>query len=85
MTNTPTNPTESSKEVPLSNEAFRLWEKYEEITMHFNELIMRWRLQAIGGLVALVMAGGAVVKDLAEEEVRYWASCFCLGRSCAPG
>ena len=30
--------------------AFKLWSKYEDIAMHFNELIIKLRVQALGGL-----------------------------------
>jgi hypothetical protein len=30
-----------------------LWEKYEEIAMHFNDLLIRLRTQALGGVAAL--------------------------------
>ena len=50
-----------------------VWKKYEDVAMHFNELIMRWRLQAIGGLAALVTAAGFVVGDATTLLVRYRA------------
>jgi hypothetical protein len=50
-----------------------VWKKYEDVAMHFNELIMRWRLQAIGGLAALVTAAGFVVGDASTLLVRYRA------------
>jgi len=30
-----------------------LWEKYEDIAMHFNDLIIKLRTQALAGVVAL--------------------------------
>src|SRR5688500_15957385 len=50
-----------------------LWGKYEDVAMHFNELIMRWRLQAIGGLAGLVTLAGFVVGDAESLLVRYRA------------
>ena len=32
---------------------FKLWKSYEEVAMHFNDLIIRLRIQSIGGLAAL--------------------------------
>lgn len=49
-----------------------LWKEYEKVAMHFNELMMRWRLQAIGGLAGLVTLAGFVVGDVADET-RYRA------------
>ncbi len=51
----------------------RAWEKHEDVAMHFNELIMRWRLQAIGGLAGFVTLAGFVVGDAASPHVRYRA------------
>jgi hypothetical protein len=52
-------------------ENIALWAKYEDIAMHFNDLIMRWRLQAMGGLGALITIGGFVVKDPLNPTLRY--------------
>ena len=51
----------------------KAWEKREDIAMHFNDLIMRWRLQAIGGLAGFVTLAGFVVGDAASPQVRYRA------------
>ena len=32
----------------LDPQLVEIWKKYEDIAMHFNDLIMRWRLQAMG-------------------------------------
>lgn len=40
---------------------FALWDKYEEAAKHFNDLNMRWRLQAMGGLAGLTTLAGFVV------------------------
>jgi hypothetical protein len=48
------------------------WKKYEDIAMHFNDLIMRWRLQAAGGLAALATVGGSTIGTIANDRVRYW-------------
>jgi hypothetical protein len=39
-----------------------LWEKYEEITMHFNDLIIRLRTQALAGVAALSTLVGIFAK-----------------------
>jgi hypothetical protein len=62
-------------EVELKSRELQLkaWEKHEEVAMHFNDLIMRWRLQAIGGLAGFVTLAGFVVGDAASPQVRYRA------------
>ena len=57
----------------FTNDDLRLWAKYEDIAMHFNDLILRWRLQAIGGVAALVTLAGFVMGDTPDEGVRYRA------------
>jgi hypothetical protein len=56
-----------------SDELLTLWTKYEDVAMHFNDLIMRWRLQAIGGLAGLLTLSGFVVGDATTLLVRYRA------------
>jgi hypothetical protein len=41
---------------------FKLWKSYEEVAMHFNDLIIRLRIQSIGGLAALATVLGIVLK-----------------------
>jgi hypothetical protein len=44
-----------------------LWEKYEEIAMHFNDLIIRLRTQALAGVAALSTLVGVFAKaDLGQ-------------------
>jgi hypothetical protein len=57
----------------LHPQVFATWCKYEDIAVHFNELMMRWRLQAIGGLLTLVTLAGFVVGDAPSDEARYRA------------
>jgi hypothetical protein len=69
---------------------FKLWAKSQDIAMQFNDLIMRWRLQAIGGLATLVTITGFVVGDATTIVVRYRAmliltsllSCVWAGVAC---
>ncbi len=39
-----------------------LWEKYEDIAMHFNDLIIRLRTQALAGVAALSTLAGLFAK-----------------------
>lgn len=56
-----------------------LWKKYEDVAMHFNDLIMRWRLHAMGGLAGLVTVAGFVVGDAATLAARYRAMLILTG------
>jgi hypothetical protein len=70
---------ESVPDASLEANVIELWKKYEDVAMHFNDLIMRWRLQAIGGLAGLVTLAGFVVGDAATLSVRYRAMLILSG------
>ena len=53
-------------------ETREIWSKFEDVAMHFNDLLMKWRLQAIGGLAALVTLAGSVVGKIPDHDQRYW-------------
>jgi hypothetical protein len=40
----------------------KLWEKYEDIAMHFNDLLMRLRTQALAGIAAISTLVGIFTK-----------------------
>src|ERR1700726_4191555 len=42
-------------------ERMELWDKYEDIAMHFNELLIRLRTQALGAVATIVTAAGFLV------------------------
>ena len=44
-------------------EYFNTWKKYEDIAMHFNDLIIRLRTQSIGGIAALAAILGIFLTD----------------------
>jgi hypothetical protein len=45
---------------------FEVWKKYEEITMHFNDLLMRLRTQALAAVAALATIVGIFSKAGAD-------------------
>jgi hypothetical protein len=45
-----------------------LWWHYEEIAMHFNQLLMQFRLQVIGGAGALGTLAGYVISEKVGEQ-----------------
>ncbi len=40
---------------------FKVWKNYEEIAMHFNDLIIRLRIQSIGGLAVIATILGIIL------------------------
>jgi hypothetical protein len=49
-----------------------LWEKYEDIAMHFNDLLMRLRSQSIAGIAALSTIVGVLAKgDVGDLRVSW--------------
>jgi hypothetical protein len=49
-----------------------LWDKYERIAMHFNELLIRLRTQALGAVATIVTAAGFLVNRQISDEP-WWA------------
>jgi hypothetical protein len=45
------------------------WEKHEKVAMHFNDLILRIRVQALGGVAALAAIGGVLLKSAEQPHV----------------
>jgi hypothetical protein len=61
---------------------FALWDKYEAIAMHFNDLIMRVRTSALGGLTGVVALSGIAInfttksESKGEWEILFATICF---------
>lgn len=57
---------QNQEQIDFSSEefesAFKLWSKYEDIAMHFNELIIKLRVQALGGLTISGTLATAIFK-----------------------
>ncbi|MBI1213681.1 MAG: hypothetical protein GC190_19655 [Alphaproteobacteria bacterium] len=70
----------------------KLWAKYEDIAMHFNDLLMRLRSQSLAGIAALSTIVGVLAKgDVASMRVSwfvaamifvamalFWVAIWCL-------
>ena len=48
------------------------WERHEKIAMHFNDLILKVRIQALGALAAVVTVGGVFLKTGQPEQHLPW-------------
>ena len=55
---------------PPTSDVITLWYHYEEIAMHFNGLIIQFRLQLIGGAGALGAAAAVIGSKVAVERER---------------
>lgn len=47
----------------LELHSFELWKQYEKVAVHFNDLILRLRVQALGGVAAIAALAGFVLKE----------------------
>ena len=48
------------------------WERHEKIAMHFNDLILKVRIQALGALSAVVTVGAVLLKTVPPEQHLPW-------------
>lgn len=57
-----------------SKNEFKLdaWEKHEKIAMHFNDLILKLRIQALAALATLITVGGVLLKVIPSEDPIPW-------------
>src|SRR5579875_44902 len=54
------------------------WEKHEKIAMHFNELILKIRIQALGAVAAIVTIGGVLLKADTAAPGLPWGLLACV-------
>lgn len=62
MTNDRKQNDDNNKE-DINEYYFKVWKSYEDVAMHFNDLIIRLRIQSIGGIAALATILGIVLKS----------------------
>lgn len=61
----------SASSTPYSfDDVFKLWSKYEDVAMHFNDLILRLRFQALAGVAGLTTLVGVFGRDVDDPTVR---------------
>lgn len=54
--------------MPYSEEEeFALWQKYEDVAMHFNGLIIKLRTQALGGIAAIITLSGLTINFMGKS------------------
>ena len=72
----------------ITQQEIELWFHYEEIAMHFNQLIMQYRLQLMGGAGAIgaissYLIGGKIENVAKRHELRVIISFGMLTLVCA--
>src|SRR5215831_9069321 len=55
---------------------FLVWKEYEGVAMHFNDLLIRLRTQALGGVAALAALAGVMVRGDLVPMLR-WGVLAC--------
>jgi hypothetical protein len=50
---------------------FTVWKEYEGVAVHFNELVLKVRFQALAGVAALSALVGVVLKETLSAELRW--------------
>jgi integral membrane sensor domain MASE1 len=56
--------------VDIDPEVIKLWFHYEQVAMHFNELIIQYRLQLMSGLGAVGSLAVYLIGGKVEDEAR---------------
>ncbi|AFY75998.1 MAG: hypothetical protein IGR93_17685 [Hydrococcus sp. C42_A2020_068] len=58
---------------------FKIWEKYEDIATHFNELLIKLRIQALGGIAIIgTLATTTLLKESKVDLRQYLLPLFFL-------
>lgn len=70
MNQNSTSTTSEDAELQRWQHDFAVWSKYEDIAMHFNDLAMRFRLQALAGVGAATAAAGSILSHAGILAVR---------------
>lgn len=53
---------------------FSVWKEYEGVAMHFNDLLIRLRTQALGGVAALAALAAVIVRGDLAPQLRWTVS-----------
>jgi len=67
---------QSKRTGPCSLDVFSVWKEYEGVAMHFNDLLIRLRTQALGGVAALAALAGIMVRGDLAPTLR-WSVLAC--------
>lgn len=59
---------------PPALNLFSVWKEYESVAMHFNDLLIRLRTQALGGVAALAALAAVMVRGDLPPRMRWGVS-----------
>ncbi len=65
-----TSPSTKARET-LTTCRFQVWQEYEKIAMHFNDLLIRLRTQALGGVAAVAVLAAVIVRGDISATLRW--------------
>jgi hypothetical protein len=77
-TNTQNESQKFSNELDNFEKIFKIWEKYEDIAMHFNELLIKLRIQALGGIAIIGTLATTLLKESNVDLRQYLLPLFFL-------
>lgn len=76
----------ASHKIPVENkiDAQTLWAKYEDIAMHFNDLLMRLRSQSLAGIAAISTLVGIFTREGISDIHMDWlvATAMFIAMAC---
>ena len=53
------------------DDVFKLWSKYEDTAMHFNDLLIKLRVQVLGGVTLSGTLAATILKEQNSDSLRY--------------
>ena len=62
------NNEQNEEEKDFDEYYLKVWKNYEDIAMHFNDLIIRLRIQSIGGIAALATVIGIILNNTNDNN-----------------
>ena len=61
------------------DDVFKLWSKYEDTAMHFNDLLIKLRVQVLGGVTLSGTLAATIIKEQNSDSLKYIFSLFIVG------
>jgi hypothetical protein len=65
------NPIENHSAPKNFDDVFKLWSKYEDTAMHFNDLLIKLRVQVLGGVTLSGTLAATLLKEQNSDSLRY--------------